>query len=493
MDAAASRSMLERIGFTAPAAAVMVAADGQGLSSMDDFLMMDEEVIGTICRVVRKPGGRDDGQAVSAIAEANLKSMVYYIKHQDRISRTANFAGVTVPKVRKLKRQQELEKKHEDPEVRPDIDPKNWPKTLESVIEWFGGFRGVDNHPLSYVVRDDLEVPTMGGDPTMGTAGSKYTTHDQELIKRGAIIDPTGAPTTDPEKDGPFTDTYLSDRMKLWRHGASLFKNTEAWPYYKVGKKNEDGRMGSKSVWNHYLGPNNVDHMAASAEKLLAQSSYHGEKKSWNFEKFATMHMEQHNILESLVEHGYNGIDARSKVRFLNDGIKSTTLDAVKTRIMSDTGLRGDFPGCVTLYKDFIKQQGMNERQSLNISQVGTGGGGGGGNVVVEDRYYEREEWDKLSASQRAEVSKIRKARATSQNKGGGGGGREKKFSKSHVAKLEKKVKSQRRQLSAMNAQKRPAEKEDSGQSDSESSEEQNNRGHNSLTRQRKTKKKKKD
>ena len=127
--------MLERIGFTTGAAQVMVAGDGQGLSSMDDFLTMDEEVIGTICRVVRKPGGGDDGKAVSAIAEANLKTMVYYIKHQARISRTVNFASVTLQKVRKLKRQQELEKKHEDPEVRPDIDPKNWPKTLESVIE----------------------------------------------------------------------------------------------------------------------------------------------------------------------------------------------------------------------------------------------------------------------------------------------------------------------------------------------------------------------
>ena len=55
----------------------------------------------------------------------------------------------------------------------------------------------------------------MGSDPTMGTVGSRYTTHDQELIKRSAIINPTGVSSTEPEKDGPFTDTYFSDRMKL--------------------------------------------------------------------------------------------------------------------------------------------------------------------------------------------------------------------------------------------------------------------------------------
>ena len=73
--------MLERIGCTAGTVQVMVAADGQGLSSMDNFLIMDDKVIGTICRVVRKPGGRDDGKVVSAIAQIKLKSMVYYIKH----------------------------------------------------------------------------------------------------------------------------------------------------------------------------------------------------------------------------------------------------------------------------------------------------------------------------------------------------------------------------------------------------------------------------
>ena len=110
------------------------------------------------------------------------------------------------------------------------------------------------------------------------------------------------------------------------------------------------------------------------------------------------MHMEQHNILESLVEHGYTRIDARSKVRFLNDGIKLISLDTVKIRIMSNNVLQSNFAQCITLYKDFIKQQGLHEWNSLNISQVGTGGSGKA-TIVIEDQYYDREEWDKLSPS----------------------------------------------------------------------------------------------
>ena len=108
----------------------------------------------------------------------------------------------------------------------------------------------------------------------MGAIGSKYTTHDQELIKHSAIIDPTGVPSVDLEKDSSFTNTYLSDRIKLQRFRASLFKNTEVWPYYKVGKKNENSCVEFKSVQNYYLRSNNMDHMAALAKKLLVTSPY---------------------------------------------------------------------------------------------------------------------------------------------------------------------------------------------------------------------------
>ena len=62
-----------------------------------------------------------------------------------------------------------------------------------------------------------------------------------------------------------------------------------------------------------------MDHMATGAEKNLSQWSYTGETRYWNFEKYASLHKEQHNILESLNKHGYTGIDQKSKVRYLSD------------------------------------------------------------------------------------------------------------------------------------------------------------------------------
>jgi hypothetical protein len=50
------------------------------------------------------------------------------------------------------------------------------------------------------------------------------------------------------------------------------------------------------------------------------------------------------------------GIDQRSKVRHLIRGIKTKTLDTVKSQILSSATLWNDFDACVNLYQDYIAQ-----------------------------------------------------------------------------------------------------------------------------------------
>ena len=193
------------------------------------------------------------------------------------------------------------------------------------------------------------------------------------------------------------------------------------------------------------------------------------------------------------MEHGKNGIDNRSKVRYLSDGIKTSSLDSVKTRIMSDASLRQDFAACVTLYKDFVKQDTQNKKNELGIAAVGADL-----NKKVsfanklEDRFYLPEEWKDLSDSDK---DKVRAMRATRKNKAGyanwRGGKKDEKKYKSKVAKLEKKIKHQKRQLSALNT----ASKDDGSGNDSDSSSgggedgKTSNAKHSALTRQKRRKK----
>ena len=49
-------------------------------------------------------------------------------------------------------------------------------------------------------------------------------------------------------------------------------------------------------------------------------------------------------------------VNERSKVRYLQDGIKTDRLDSVKTTILADVSYRASFDKSVTLYKDFLQQ-----------------------------------------------------------------------------------------------------------------------------------------
>ena len=114
--------------------------------------------------------------------------------------------------------------------------------------------------------------------------------------------------------------------------------------------------------------------MASAAERKLETITHKAETKRWNFEKFVRLHKEQHATLLGLTQHGYSGIDERSKVRHLMAGIKTSNLDSVKAQILASSGLRNSFDACVDLCQSFIRQQASaaSAIPILDISPVTT-------------------------------------------------------------------------------------------------------------------------
>ena len=133
------------------------------------------------------------------------------------------------------------------------------------------------------------------------------------MMRRKLLKDPLSVGIavlgTDPEAVGPFIDSLITDRALIWENMVAIFQLLDKWKYLKPAKKHCDGRLGYMIIYNHYLGPSNIYHMTAGAEKKLAQCTYTWEKRNWNFYKYATLHKNQHNILETLKDHGYTGIN----------------------------------------------------------------------------------------------------------------------------------------------------------------------------------------
>ena len=199
---------------------------------------------------------------------------------------------------------------------------------------------------------------------------------------------------------------------------AEICRTHGCWTYIKPFLCRCDGQSAFLALVNRNLGPNNVNNMAAQAEQKLMHKTCRRETRRWNFERYVTVHQEQHTILEGLVQHGHAGIDECSKTRYLMNGIKTNVLDSVKTQIVADTGLSNDFSRCIVLYKDYIAQNNANRNPDLNISAVRIEREGGKDNkrkaaagVVVEDRYYTTKEYQALSNEQKLKLMELHGAR----------------------------------------------------------------------------------
>jgi hypothetical protein len=197
----------------------------------------------------------------------------------------------------------------------------------------------------------------------------------------------------------------------------------------------------------------------------------------------------------------HNGINGRTKVRLLNQGIKTKELDVPKSQIMASAALRQDFDACTSLYKDFIEAN-ATINPTFNVSETATYKGkpkdgkyankrGGPKRrhddddpeeEDVEDRYYSSKEYDKLTKGQKFSLKKKREGR---------GGKRSKKESHDkRIASMKSKMESMERNISKLVASTAKVSFEDAdderSDSDSESDKKsKSNRKHSALTRQK--------
>ena len=133
--------------------------------------------------------------------------------------------------------------------------------------------------------------------------------------------------------------------------------------------------------------------MSYKSGRHLCETSYHSNKCNWNFEKYVTVHKEQHNILQSLEEYGHKGIYDQSKVIYLNNVIKNNKLGTINATTIYSDDYSGDFDECVTLYKDFINN--LDGQLQLKVEYANSNGFIGGGKCAdgkttreVTNRYY---------------------------------------------------------------------------------------------------------
>jgi hypothetical protein len=441
--------MYGRIGFTNGADDNIV--DVQGIDLVRELGYLNDEDVTNLCKTIRRPGGHLPNPAfagdptlpptipytgimISQRAETNMQLASYTVRHHNRISRATNVPGMNPTSIRRLRelKIKENSRVTEAPAA-PKIDPKNWPKTMDALQDYFNCILGETKAPLAYVIRDVAAVPDEADDPA-----TNYDTPENEMVACMPHQDAAGV-------DLP---TYIHDRSKVWQTMSEVCRDDKCWTYVKPFQRSRDGRGAFQALHTHYLGANHVNNMANIAESKLALAKYYGEKRRYNFESYISTLNKQFQVLNNLTRYGYAGIDEASKVHRLNAGIKTDKLDAPKAQIMSSRALQDSFDNSVGLYQDFIAQSrphGNNAEYNVSGFEGGGGdrgrgrgrGGGrdggrgagrgrgrgrggrdfkrkrhdGGGNGDVQDRQYSPKEYAELSSEQKSQLKTLRDAR----------------------------------------------------------------------------------
>jgi hypothetical protein len=132
---------------------------------------------------------------------------------------------------------------------------------MEAIREFFGSVLGETGVPLAYVICENVEIPP-GTDPSEG-----YITVAEEMIERA----PRG------------NQSYANDSTEVWSYMANITRAHDCWTYVKPAQHTKDGIRALLLLWNHFIGPNNVDSMASEAEAKLVSVSYTGERKKWTW------------------------------------------------------------------------------------------------------------------------------------------------------------------------------------------------------------------
>ena len=151
-DVVAIRAALQRLDFSAPAA--LLITDDQAIDSVQELTLLEDKEVENLCRVLRRPGGTipnpqaavvgapaligNPGTQVSLRAENNMKFAVYFLKHRTRTSRATTAADITLDQVQGIRNLRQEEENHDDVEA-PKLDNRDWPKTMEAIIEYLRG------------------------------------------------------------------------------------------------------------------------------------------------------------------------------------------------------------------------------------------------------------------------------------------------------------------------------------------------------------------
>jgi hypothetical protein len=98
-------------------------------------------------------------------------------------------------------------------------------------------------------------------------------------------------------------------------------------------------------------------------------------KKTFNFDKYVNLHVEQHNHHADLQEYGVAPLAESLKTLWFHDGIRDPSLNAVKASINANCANFTDFDSVKDAYVEFKRTENpTNDQKTRQVASVARGG-----------------------------------------------------------------------------------------------------------------------
>jgi len=350
-------TLLTRIGFNAPARAVLAHEGRENLNigKLAEFTTDDD--VHSLCHSLRREYQLDDPNAkvmVSALAEDKMKTACFIARHFKRCQRTLTSDWIDDARLVNWKDIRVAENEHAAPEDAPTLfkcEDGAIYEFLEQFQEYLTNVLGTQGRPLAYVIREEIDPPPEADDPAFSAANSRYFSVRAEVIARAAI--------------DPNATAYVEDRRRVFELlRTAISTQKEVYTWIKDYARTQDGRGAWRALCGKYRGESYMRTLANKADTVLQTAKYTGEGRKYDFNKHVSTLKQAHLDLS----HAGTTPSGRDKVRRLLDSISCANLEAAKLVILSRDDMVEDFERAV----DFLKQQVHNTRpKHLNISRVG--------------------------------------------------------------------------------------------------------------------------
>jgi hypothetical protein len=102
-----------------------------------------------------------------------------------------------------------------------------------------------------------------------------------------------------------------------------------------------------------FFGGDKVNTMVSDILLTLKSLHYSGDHKNFNFDKYCTAHVEQHNCHAALAKYGVASLEETMEIRYFEDGISDSSFASIKSTIMADRKKFQEFDAVMRHYVNY--------------------------------------------------------------------------------------------------------------------------------------------